>query len=68
MNDKQSDWDKPFAERYLACADAISILDHWLAVVGMSGNTNFARLKSDFIQHGGDTFNDMRRTAQSNAG
>lgn len=60
---KESDWNMPFAERYLAAADAITVLDHWLSLIGLSGNVNFERMKTDFIRHGGETFNDIRRDA-----
>jgi hypothetical protein len=62
----ENDFNKPFTERYLATADALTVLQHWLMVVGMSGNKNFESLKSDFIRHGGETFNDIKRTAASN--
>ena len=65
MADTENDYMKPFAERYLECADAITRLDHWLQVVGLSGNDNFARLKSDFIRHGGETFNDIKRNGSA---
>ena len=58
----QSDWEKPFPERYLECADAIARLEHWLMVVGLSGSKNFAALKNDFILHGAATFNDINRS------
>jgi hypothetical protein len=62
-----SDWNLPFHERYLATADAITRLDHWLATIGMSGNTDFERLKSAFIRHGGVTFNDIERDKRAAA-
>jgi len=62
-----SDWDKPFHERYLACADAMTRLDHWLQVIGMSGNDSFKRLQAEFIRHGGETFNDINSSPQDNA-
>lgn len=62
----QSDWDKPFPERFLACTVALVRLDHALSVIGMSGNDTFKRLQNEVIHHGGVTFNDMQRTAQAN--
>lgn len=61
-----SDWDKPFGERYLECAQAMEKLEHWLMVVGLSGNSHFKSLQSDFIRHGGETFRDINRTALAN--
>lgn len=61
MSEQENDYQKPFAERYLATADAITRLEHWLRVVGLSGNVNFERLQGDFIRHGGVTFNDINR-------
>lgn len=57
----QLDFEKPFPERYLACSAAIAELEHWLMVVGMSGNRDFASLKSAFIAHGAETFRDINR-------
>lgn len=63
ITDIQLDLKKPFPERYLACANAMRELEHWLMVVGMSGNREFELLRRDFIQHGSDTFRDMNRDA-----
>jgi hypothetical protein len=57
----QLDFEKPFPERYLACAHALSQLEHWLMVVGMSGNREFELLRRNFIAHGAVTFLDMNR-------
>jgi len=65
---RELDFEKPFPERYLACANAISQLEHWLMVVGMSGNRDFASLKSAFIAHGAETFRDINRSPQESAG
>lgn len=63
---RELDFEKPFPERYLACANAISQLEHWLMVVGMSGNRQFDMLRRDFIAHGAETFRDINRTPQVN--
>jgi hypothetical protein len=61
MDKKQLDFEKPFAERYLACANALIDMEHWLMVVGLSGNRDFERLKGEFIRHGAVTFKDIYR-------
>ena len=64
-NQQQDDWSKPFPERYLACANALAQLEHWLMVTGMSGNTHFKALQADFIAHGATTFRDINRENQA---
>jgi hypothetical protein len=65
MEKPQSDWEKPFPERFLSCADAFARLEHWLMVCGMGGNANFTQLKSEFLRHGAETFNGMQREADN---
>jgi hypothetical protein len=61
------DFDKPFPERYLACANAISHLEHWLMVIGMSGNREFQLLQRDFIAHGAETFRDINSSLEESS-
>jgi hypothetical protein len=68
MAGKQSDFEKPFPERYLLCAQALVDLEHWLMVVGLSGNKDFERLKSEFIKHGAVTARDIYRNTAAVTG
>ncbi len=61
-----SDFDRPFPERFLALADAMTRLDHALLVAGMSGNSHFRNLQADVLRHGGATFNDINRDRKQN--
>lgn len=64
----QLDFEKPFPERYLACANALAELEHWLMVVGMSGNREFESLRRSFIAHGAETFRDINRVPVGGTG
>lgn len=57
------DYKLPFERRFLGAADALSNLDHWLSVIGMSGNETFRRLQTEVIKHGAVTLKDIQREA-----
>lgn len=56
-----SDYDLPFEQRYLTCAEAMEKAAHWLTVCGLGASTNLVRLQQEFIRHGGETFRDINR-------
>ena len=60
---RQLDFDKSFPDRYLACANALDELEHWMMVVGLSGSRAMSDLRREFLAHGAETFRDINREA-----